>query len=234
MAKFLTTSGISYEIERTLKSAQRTLVLISPVLKVSDILLERLRDADRRGFEITIVYGKSELAHSEEERLRQIDNLKLFYLGNLHAKCYLNETRAVVGSMNMYEFSEKNNREAGILITEEYDREAFGELVDESDSIVNNAEIKSGARSLRQDSRQGRPSQDRSSDFSSAYCIRCGCGVWADPARPHCRECYEVWAEWGNEDYTERFCHGCGESVPTTRAYPFCSSCGYKHRRGTL
>ena len=40
MAQFLTTSGISFEIERTLKTADHQLILISPYLKISAILLE--------------------------------------------------------------------------------------------------------------------------------------------------------------------------------------------------
>ena len=43
----------------------------------------------------------------------------------------------------MYEFSEKNNREAGLLITQADDWDAFQELSDEADSIINNAELKS-------------------------------------------------------------------------------------------
>ena len=61
MAEFLTTQGTSYHIENIIKNAKNKLVLISPYLKLSKTFFERLKDADRRGVKITLVYGKKDL-----------------------------------------------------------------------------------------------------------------------------------------------------------------------------
>ncbi len=46
MPKFLTTTGVSYEIENVIKGAKYKLALVSPYLKLSKNFYERLRDAD--------------------------------------------------------------------------------------------------------------------------------------------------------------------------------------------
>ena len=40
----------------------------------------------------------------------------LFFSENLHAKCYFNDTKMIITSMNFYDFSMMNNKEMGILI----------------------------------------------------------------------------------------------------------------------
>jgi len=136
MAKFLTTSEITSSIEKIIKTTKSKLVIISPYLKLSPILFERLKDTERNKVSITIIYGKDDLKSDQEELLAKLDNLRLYYYKNLHAKCYFNENQMVITSMNMLEFSEKNNREMGVLISREHDRELFNQAMDEALSIL--------------------------------------------------------------------------------------------------
>lgn len=53
MAEFLTTIGISHHIERIIKKAENQLVLVSPYLQLSPILMTRLEDASNRNIKIT-------------------------------------------------------------------------------------------------------------------------------------------------------------------------------------
>lgn len=62
MANFLTTSGISYYIEDIILSAKREIFLVSPYLKLSKTLFERLKEADNEGKKVHIIYGKSSLS----------------------------------------------------------------------------------------------------------------------------------------------------------------------------
>ncbi|MCP4612411.1 MAG: hypothetical protein GY845_27250, partial [Planctomycetes bacterium] len=132
MSRFLTTSGISHHLEEIIKGAKSTLVLISPYLQMTPTLFERLKDADAKNIRIIIVYGKKQLKDDQVESLAQLKNLSLHYFQNLHAKCYFNETHMLITSMNMYEFSEKNNREMGILLTKIDDADSFNEAVIEA------------------------------------------------------------------------------------------------------
>lgn len=139
MPKFLTTTGVSYEIENVIKGAKNKLALVSPYLKLSQNFYERLRDADKRNVAILIIYGKEELSNEQKRQLAELKNLKLFFCANLHAKCYMNENYCVITSMNMYEFSEKNNREIGVLFSRSEDQGIFTETAEEIKSIIGNS-----------------------------------------------------------------------------------------------
>lgn len=139
MPQFLTTAGTSHIIEDIIIRAKSELVLITPYLKLSRILFERLTDANHRGVRIQLVYGKSALQFSEQQQLNALTNLELLFLGNLHTKCYFNESTLIVSSMNLYEFSEKNNREMGIVLTRRDDGECFADALAEAQSIINAA-----------------------------------------------------------------------------------------------
>lgn len=116
MAEFLTTNGTSYNIENIIIDAKSKLILVSPYLQISKTFYERLKDASNKNVSIKIIYGKDELKPNERNSLAELKNVELYFFENLHAKCYFNETKMVITSMNMYEFSEKNNREMGVLI----------------------------------------------------------------------------------------------------------------------
>jgi len=137
MAKFLTTNGNSYYIEQIIVNAQNSITLVTPYLNLGQILVDRLNDADKKGIRITLVYGKDELKVKEKKILYSLNNVEIFFCKDLHAKCYHNEEMMIVSSMNLYEFSEKNNREMGILIEKKVDEEIFSDVLKEIDSIKN-------------------------------------------------------------------------------------------------
>ena len=137
MAKFLETQAISNELMKLIKDAKDKIILVSPYLKVNTQIQERLKTKSKIGTfsEIVIVYGKSELKKSELEWIKEIDDLKVIEKNNLHAKCYINEDRAIICSMNLYDYSQQNNIEMGILITKKEDEEAYQALNEEINNI---------------------------------------------------------------------------------------------------
>ncbi|RZK12772.1 MAG: hypothetical protein EOO46_01855 [Flavobacterium sp.] len=96
MASFLRTSGISFKIEEIIINAKENLTLVTPYLKFPKTLYERLREKSESGLKITFIYGKSELSQEQEEFLSRIKNIEVFFLENLHAKCYINESAGIV------------------------------------------------------------------------------------------------------------------------------------------
>jgi len=136
MAKFLNTSAITYHLEELLKGARERLVIISPYLRFNDRVRELLEDKDRMKIDIRIVYGKNELHPDETNWLKSLAFVRCSFCKNLHAKCYLNESRAIVTSMNMYEFSQVNNNEMGVLITREADPELFNDTYTEAQRLI--------------------------------------------------------------------------------------------------
>ena len=116
MAEFLTTNKNLSAIEDIITQAKRELVLISPYVQIPDKLSRKLNDATIRGVEIILVYGKKrELNPDVKEQLAELGNITVLYRETLHAKCFFNEEQMVITSMNLYDFSEKND-EMGILL----------------------------------------------------------------------------------------------------------------------
>lgn len=64
----------------------------------------------------------------------------MFY-EKLHAKCYLNEDVGIITSMNLYEFSELNNREMGISVDANIDYEVYKQITAEIDSLKRNSTL---------------------------------------------------------------------------------------------
>ena len=136
MAKFLNTSGTTYHLEELIKNASDRLILISPYLKISDRIKELLEDKNRLKIDIRIVYGKSDLQPEEINWLKGLDFVRTSFCKNLHAKCYLNENQCIITSLNLYEFSQVNNNEMGVLINRDEDSKLFSDTYDEAQRII--------------------------------------------------------------------------------------------------
>lgn len=136
MAKFLNTSATTYHLEEMIKSSSERLILISPYLRFNDRIRELLEDKNRLKIDVRIVYGKNELQPEEISWLKSLDFVRISFCKNLHAKCYLNEKQAIVTSMNLYEFSQVNNNEMGILIERENDSHLYLETYQEAQRLI--------------------------------------------------------------------------------------------------
>lgn len=136
MAKFLNTSATNYFLEELIKDAKDRLVLISPFLKLNDRMKELLADKNRLKIDVRIVYGKSELQPEEINWLKELTYIRTSFCKNLHAKCYLNEEICIITSLNLYEFSQINNNEMGVLIRRGDDAELYKDAYEESQRII--------------------------------------------------------------------------------------------------
>lgn len=136
MAKFLNTSATNYFLEELIKDAKDRLILISPFLKLNDRMKELLADKNRLKIDVRIVYGKSELQPEEINWLKEQTYIRTSFCKNLHAKCYLNEESCIITSLNLYEFSQINNNEMGVLITRGEDADLYKDAYEESQRII--------------------------------------------------------------------------------------------------
>jgi hypothetical protein len=171
---------------------------------------------------ITIVFGKEDLRRDQRALLAGLAGARLYFLPNLHAKCYFNESRMVITSMNMYAFSEKNNREMGVILAA--GEPAYADAVREVESVIAAAEARPAAPEPQPAANAApaaapegtadrvtvvvptvRRSPPRSTRSQSGVCIRCRAPVPRDARRPLCEACYGVWAAYGNPDYPERW-----------------------------
>ncbi len=136
MAKFLNTSGTTYHLEELIKNASDRLIIISPYLKLNERIKELLEDRNRLKIDIRIVYGKNDLQPEEINWLKNLTFIRTSFCKNLHAKCYLNENECIITSLNLYEFSQVNNNEMGVLIYRNEDAKLYADTYDEAQRII--------------------------------------------------------------------------------------------------
>lgn len=122
MAKFLTGNELNSELEKLFERAEGQIILISPYIKLHDRFISTLKTKkENPEIEIVIVFGKNEddLSRSMKEEdfvfFKEFPNIEIRYEKRLHAKYYANETYAILTSMNLYNFSQDNNIEAGVM-----------------------------------------------------------------------------------------------------------------------
>lgn len=121
MAKFLTGNELNLELERIFQNAKRTLLLISPYIKLHPRFISALRTKlEDHDLEIIIVFGKNEdksrsMTEKDFEFFKTFPNIQIYFEQHLHAKYYANESCAILTSMNLYDYSLNNNIEAGVM-----------------------------------------------------------------------------------------------------------------------
>jgi hypothetical protein len=115
MALFLNTQKLNHWIPILIGQAKTELILIVPYIQTSENIFNSLQTADNNGIEIILVYRENKLSKLEKEKLLSLTNISLLHHPNIHCKCYFNGDLLILGSMNLYEYSEKNNREMGVL-----------------------------------------------------------------------------------------------------------------------
>ena len=247
MAKFIKNSEINSELEKLIENADSQLILISPFIKMHDRVKSLLkRKIENPQLEVTVIFGKNpenkEKSINAEDLsfLKELPNIEIRYEERLHAKYYANDDSAILTSMNLYDFSQNNNVEFGILtkatflgsylnIGDPIDKEAYefaNEIIESSLLMFEKRPIKekrrlygqkfSGESEVVVDNIDSnfRPKENikKSKPVTlQGYCIRTGQNIKFNPERPFTYKAYKDWAKFENPEYPEKYCHFSGE-----------------------
>ena len=136
MAKFLNTTGVSYHLEELIKGTKDRLILISPYLQFHNRVKDNIHNLNIQKKDIRIIYREDKLKVEESNWLESQIGVRTSICPTLHAKCYLNESEAIVTSMNLYSFSQQNNDEMGIHVTKEQDADLYNDIVEEAQRLL--------------------------------------------------------------------------------------------------
>ena len=169
MAKFLNTRKAVSEIEDLIRNAEQRLILISPYLKLSKDFKELLKYRNSKDKITTVIFGKQELNPNEMKFLQSLRFVILKYNQDLHAKCYLNDDKMIITSLNLYEFSMNNNKEMGVLIdlNDESDKERNSNCKVISLALRNDYKKTTKDLTIYQNNNQSDPNiHNKVSDFS--------------------------------------------------------------------
>ena len=219
MAKFINTKNAVSEIEDLIKNAGATLYLVSPYLKLSRDFKELLTYRNSQGKITIIIFGKQELNPDEMKFLQGLRLVILKYNENLHAKCYMNDEKMIITSLNLYEFSMANNKEMGVLIdkNDPADCQLFDEAFKEVDFIdktsqeldLNSSMPKSAKPTVHKTHKEKSTSSQIKGQ--NGFCIRSGVEIPFNVEKPLSYDAYKKWSEFNDPNYPEKFCHYSGE-----------------------
>src|SRR6185312_5039710 len=122
MATFLTGNELNSELGNIFEEASSVIILISPFIKLHERYISILKTKkDRPDLEVIIVFGKNQDDFSKSMKeedfnfFKEFPNIEIKYEKRLHAKYYANESTAILTSMNLYDYSQDNNIEAGVM-----------------------------------------------------------------------------------------------------------------------
>lgn len=214
MAKFLTTSGISYHLEELIKSTNDRLVLISPYLQINNKIKELIKELDQRKQDTHIVYRDYKISQEDAKWFSNLTNVETKVSKHLHSKCYLNESQAIICSMNLYEFSQVNNDEMGILISKADDPDLYESAYKETTRLLLHAEeVMITTEGVKQLVTIAPILKDRpkKAKLQPGYCIRTGVEIPFDMEKPMSFDAYKKWNKYADPSYPEKFCHFSGE-----------------------
>lgn len=236
MAKFIKNKGLVSKIEDLIQESKEFLIIVCPYYRIPINQLQDLYDAGNRGVKIFLIYSKAELKPFEVNKLRLIKNLNVRYIENLHAKCYVNDTEAIISTMNLHEFSMEHNIEMGVLFGKKHDKDNYSKVEAEIQRIYRRSvpqsvdQLEEGIiprlynqlNPLIATTKALGYVEKKWSGRHYGYCIRTGQKVDFNIAKPLSSEAYREWAKYGNEDYPENYCHLTGEpsNGETTYYYP--------------
>ena len=226
------------------------LFIISPYLSIYPKLRRIIEDADRRGVNIVVVYRRVD---EDSDVIEWLSSLKHIYLGhseNLHAKYYAEDHVAIISSMNLYQYSQVNNEELGMIFDDKRDPDAFYDsfffvqkIVEHSEPVFATikAEFFDGRRMMRKipdvrfeslnepiDNRKNpSPTEEPKQEeiTISGFCIRCGKKIDINSDIYYCEPCFVRWRQYNNPKYQEKYCHICGKPVQSSAYRPTCKDC---------
>ena len=121
MAKFITGKDLEEAVYNIIWEAQETLLIVSPFIKLDDYFKKLFdKHGNNPKVHLIIVFGKNEgavsrsLSKTDFDFFKKFLNISIVYVPNLHAKYYGNEQKGVITSINLYDYSFKNNIEFGV------------------------------------------------------------------------------------------------------------------------
>ena len=159
MARFVEGDVLNLALNDLIRNADEYLYLISPYIKLHSRIKDTLKlKKSAYDLQIIVVFGKAEQGRSnrisDEDLafLKEFPDLQIRYKKNLHAKYYASEEGALITSLNLYDFSQNNNIEVGVLMETpqtlvgrltnwSQDRELDGQAFTYFNEVIDNSEI---------------------------------------------------------------------------------------------
>ncbi|ASP39345.1 hypothetical protein CHH28_11955 [Bacterioplanes sanyensis] len=136
MAQFLTSAALTGALEALIDDAEKHLVLVSRVVRLTPTLRQKLESKATTPVSIRIVCGDKNLSPEDHQWLKQHRQIQLRYVPDLHARCYLNDHTALITSLGLDDLEQGNSTEMGVLAQADSDPELYRNAVKEVGRIL--------------------------------------------------------------------------------------------------
>lgn len=259
MPRLLNRFELAAELNRLINDAEDFLTLISPYFKLNTELKTILsRHKANKDFLLIVVYGKNEedkrksLSDEDLAFFKEFQNVEIRYHKRLHAKMYLNEEKCLITSLNLHDYSLKENIEVGILtktrlmddlvnlvntisknlMQESLDTKAaeFAEYIVGKSTLEFEKKVKQKSHffGLINTNDSAEVLLDKS---RTGFCIRTKQVIPRNTKIPLSKEAYRSWEKHANKSFKENYCHYCGKEYATSMAKPICIDCYNSSKR---
>ncbi len=233
-----------------ISGAKEYVVLVSPYIDLWVHLKTAIEEARQHDIRVTLICRPIDKGTLDPQRTRndlawlRAQETTVHVVPNLHAKFYLNESAALLTSMNLNGRSSLNSLEVGVRLEAKEQVRALGEYAKRLTrrGIAGDDAPAQTYANGRREKREQVVAEERApygidrdtpkrvlgkvlGRIQGTHCIRCNALIPHNLDKPLCDKCLARWSEWKNPDYRERYCHACGREAATTYAKPRCDAC---------
>jgi len=125
----LNTTELNSALENMFKEEKDFIIILSPYLDLSDKIQAVLYVSSA---EIFILYREMEKENKKIDDYKAgLPKCQFFCIPNFHAKAYITKDTLIITSLNLYENSQKNNFELGIILKGDLYDKIIGKLSEE-------------------------------------------------------------------------------------------------------
>ena len=104
--------------------------LVTPYVRFDDKIREQIKDAKARKVDVRLLVRKGEERTDEDSTFLANNGIEVRELAYLHAKVYLSKRLGVISSINLYDISDKRNKEVAVIIQSRFKLKAIFEIVE--------------------------------------------------------------------------------------------------------
>ena len=238
MENILTAHQISASIVDIIERAKDYCFLITPYYRPWELLSRALEKASKKEKKVFFILREDANSKDTINYLNKELGFDVVLVERLHTKLYLNESEALITSMNLYDSSKEFNYELGYLLTGFQNIKKLKEHIIEDDLLSSNSNIVYKGRYIKAvdvkneenqkeitKTTKNVPVENKGRSYFMGYCIRCKKSLEINRNYPLCNDCYSIWSQFMNGDYEERYCHRCGNESKVSKNKPFCIKC---------
>jgi len=136
MVKFLDNNRIHDHLDLLVKGAAERLVICNPLLKFTRRARHLIQRRMVQNLEIQFLCSRSELMPEDISWIQSQPWMHITEIPHLHAKCYLSEEMALVGSLSLYQYRRGSANEMGTLILRREEPVLYGQVVEEVERLL--------------------------------------------------------------------------------------------------